>query len=478
MARTLAHGRLTKQDPGEAFRRSGLIAALGNKGIFGNHMDQLLFEAHGYEHILGSVSQVASDFATMTWDQAQQRFEDKSGSEVVLSHYDRIAVMGMDTLTDNIELDNLTGLEIFHIGNTPGQTGDNPKFQLGDAGGGEPFKIKLGPNTRDCKLDLLTDKPFEELLRTLTLDQKRYIANQGRDNHIRVNGRQIYNPSRTGEIAQFDALPANPYLVRMDGGMNHWIADASNVSLAWFRDLNIFLDGLRSDGTVLQETNSRFTNPAIIAATPWFFQVNSVYRFLTDLSDADTRTFDRDSPTIVLGLVADFVLNSDVVTFVDFVGSGYEGDAKNNMRIYGPAEIPAVNTATTLLVDINTTTHTARLIDALTGDPVLATGNATNEVVLVNNSGAAAGSRDEDTFQNITGQLDIRASDTPPLISSDSGALNYTAAGGTGTSQPITSTGVAVPRDLLEFDASDSLGSNSHDQTQPRSTAVRFYYKA
>lgn len=451
MARTLAHGRFTKDDPGEAFRRSGLITALGNKGIFGNHMDQLLFEAHGYEHLLGSVSQVASDFATITWDQAQQRFEDKSGSEVVLSHYERIAVIGMDTLTDNIELDNLTGLEIFHIGNTPGQSGDNPKFQLGDAGGGEPFKIKLGPNTKDCKLDLLTDKPFEELLRTLTVDQKRYVANQGRGNHIRVNGRQIYNPSRTGEIVQFDALPTNPYLVRMDGGMNHWTADASNINLAWFRDLNIFLDGLRSDGTILQETNSRFTNLATIAATPWFFQVNSVYRFLTDLSDADTRIHDRDSPTTPdLELVANFVLNSDVVTFVDFLGSGYEGDSKNYMRIFGSAVIPS---DTVLLVDINTTTHTARMIDALTGDPALATGNATNEIVFINNSGAAAGSKDEDAFET-----HVHGTPGSTSLSAANAGVRYGSAG------------LAVDTTIIT--------GRTHDQTQPRSTAVRFYYRA
>jgi len=475
MGRTLAHGRHSKEDPGEAFRQNGLIDALGNEGVFGNHLDQLLFEAHGYEHILGSASQLAADFATITWDQAQQRFEDKAGAEVVLADYERVAVIGMDTLTDNLVLDNLTGLEIFHIGNTPSQTGDNPKFQLGDAGGGEPYKIKLGPSTQDCKLDLLTDKPFRELLRTLTLDQKRYIANQGLNNHIRVNGEEIYNPSQTGEIIQLDALPANPYLVRMDGADNPWAADVSVNNSAWFRNLNIFLDGLRSNGTILEETNSRFTNPATIAATPWLFQVNVAYRFLTDLSELDTRTFARDSPTADLSLVADFTLNSDIVTFVEFEGK-YEGDAKNYMRIYGPAEIPLVNVATVLLVDINTTAHTAKMIDALTGNPVLATGNATSEFVIVNNSGAAAGSQDEDAFQDITGEFDIRPSGTP-IISHPAGAFSFTLGGGTGTSQPITAAGAAVAEDLIEFTASDDINTRIHDQTQPKSTSVRFYYK-
>lgn len=479
MGRTLAHGRLSKEEPGEAFRQNGLIAALGNKGIFGNHLDQLLFEAHGYEHILGSTSQVASDFATMTWDQAQQRFEDKSGAEVVLSHYERIAGMGMDTLTDNIVLDNLTGLEIFHIGNTPGQTGDNPKFQLGNKGGGEPYKIKLGPNTKDCKLDLLTDKPFEELPQTLTPDQKRYIANQGRNNHIRVNGQDIYNPSHTGEIVQFDALPANPYLVRMNGGMNHWIADASNVNLAWFRDLNIFLDGLRSDGTVLQETQSRFTEPATIAANPWLFQVNMSNRFLTDLTsdppDGDTRIHDRTDPfeTLIQGQVDTF--GNNIVRFQVSFPLAY---IKNNMRIQQPGIIPGESSATTIIRNYNSTTREAEMFDALTGDPVIV-GNF-SFIADLDNSGAVGGSHDEDAFQNITGEFHSRRAElNSSIISSISGAFSVSVNAG-GSQQQLDRLATVSNADIIQFDASDSTaegGARTHNQTQPRSTVVRFYYR-
>lgn len=476
--RTLPHGRHTAQDPGEAFRKTGLIAALGNKGLFGDYLDQLLFEGHGVEHVLGSAVQVASDYATITWDQAQQRFENKAGAEVVPGDYQRIMVMGMDTLTDNIVIDNITGLEIFHVGNTPGQTGDNPKFQLGDSGGGVPYKIKLGPNTRDCKLDLLTDKPFRELSHTLSLDQKRYVANQGLNNYIKVNGVEIYNPSHTGEIIQLDSLPANPYLARMDGVKNHWMADASNVNLAWFRDLNIFLNGLRFDGTVFQETQSRFTNAAIIAATPWLFQVNQVYRFLTDLAGTpfDTRINERLSPTVAIELAASFTISSDTVTFLT---PFFEGNAKNYMRIIASV-LPSGLTDTVLLVDINTATHTAKMIDALTGAPVLATGTVGFEVVFISNSGAAAGSYDEDALQNITGTLDMRSAAGNPIfkdIGASSGALNFVIDGGTDTDPALSSTGVAVQDDRLDFNASDSLDAKIHDQTQPQSTAVRFYYR-
>lgn len=482
MGRTLAPGRFSKQDPGEAFRRNGLIVALENKGIFGDYLDQLLFEAHGYEHILGSVSQVASDFATMTWDQVQQRFEDKAGAEVALSHYERIAVIGMDTLTDNIVLDNLTGLEMWHIGNTPGQTGDNPKFQLGNAGGGEPFKIKLGPNTKDCKLDLLTDKPFEELLNTLTLDQKRYIANQGLNNNIRVNGQQIYNPSHTGEIIQLNALPTNPYLVRMNGGINHWMADASNVNLAWFRDLNIFLNGLISDGTTLQETQSRFTSLATIGSTPWLFQVNIANRFFTDLAgppDGDTRIHQRSS-SIGGGenKTGTFVNTSNIVTFSSI------GNIKNEMRIRGASGrgIPdETDDGTTILRNINTAARTAEMYDALTDAPVFATSGGPT-LVNMNNSGAVGGSHDEDAFQNIIGSFDIReVQGSSNITLNETGAFSKLNAGGENT---ISGVSIGPPNeltDLITFDASDSTaegGAKTHDQTQPKSSGVYYYYKS
>jgi len=274
MTRTLAPGRFTRTDPGEAFRANGLIGALGNKGIFGNHLDQFLFEAHGYEHILGSTSQVSADVATITWDQAQQRFEDKAGAEVVLTDHDRIAVIGMDTLTDNIVIDNITGLEIFHIGSTPGQSGDNPKFQLGDAGSGEPFKIMFGPGTSECKLDLQTDQTFADLqLSNLTITQKQFIANQGKNNHIRVNGEVIYDPSSAGQIIKYDTQPLNPYFLRMDGASFPFATNVLVDNLAWFRDLNIALDGERSDGSGgFTENQSRFSP---LATAVYLFNLNT-----------------------------------------------------------------------------------------------------------------------------------------------------------------------------------------------------------
>lgn len=475
MPRRLPWGRHTKASDAvvtEALRQAGIIGSFGNKGIFGDILDKLFFEAHGYEHLLGSSAQLTADYATMTWDESNQRFENKAGAEVVVDHYERVAVMGMDTLlVDNLVIDNITGLEMFHIGNTPGQTGDNPKFQLGDAGSGAPYKIKLGPNTKDCKLDLLTDKPFNELSRTLNLDEKRYIANQGRGNYIRVNGVEIYNPSTCGEIITLDATPTNPYLVRMDGQAKHWMADASNVNLAWFRDLNVALGGLASNGTNMLETQNRFTFESIIENFPWLFQVNSANRFFTDLSTEDARLHRRKSPTPNLGdTLAEFTLGDDVV---NFPLSPYTDRIRNGMRIIGGLALPDSDTTTVLLVDIDTTAHTAKMINGVTGDQVFAL--ATTFGGIFNNSGAASGSYDDDFIKHISGTVSMRIGDSS-IVNFPTGIFSVASLIGPADHQGFNASGLSILDDRLTFNTLNVSGLSAA-QTQPKSTAVLRFYR-
>ena len=393
MPRRYAHGRFTKQDPGEAFRKNGLINALGNKGVFGDHLDQLLYEAGGYEYLLGSEAQLSAEIANLTWNQSTQRFEEWDGSEVILQNWDRIAVIGMDTLTADMVIDNVEHLEIFHIGNGFGQSGDDPKFKLGDSGGGVPYKIKFGPNTANCKLDLLTDKTFKELdLSLLTQVQKQYIANQGRGNYIKVNGEEIYNPSEAGNIITKDTPPPNPYLLRMNATLWPWSSNAAVDGLAWFRDLNIALDGSRWDGSQFVETQSRYTFPALISASPWLFKLGFANRFMTDISALDTRVHQRTDPTgVSIAATANFN-GTNLVVFSSGIGN-----IKNGMRIQG-AGVPGSSAATTILKLINTSINAALMFDGLTGAPVnVATASGVG--VTIDNSGAAGGSHDDDYFQ-------------------------------------------------------------------------------
>lgn len=480
MGRTLAFGRVTKEDPGETIRKSGIVGAYGNKSPFGDHFDQLLFEAAGYEYILGSAAQLAADFATITWDQSQQRFEDRDGSEVALDDYDRIAVIGMDTLTDNIIIDNVVGLEIFHIGNTPGQSGDDPKFKMGDQGGGIPWNIWLGSNTKDCKLDLQTDIDFRSILNltygsATQASNARYIANQGLNNYIKVNGVEIYNPSRSGEIIKFDSLPANPYLIRMNGQILAWMTNGAAASEAWFRDLNIALSGYRWDGSDFLETQSRFTLPATIAAAPYVFQVNTANRFFTDISSLDTRIHQRtDSNGVSVAETGNFVNTSNIVTFTSL------GNVKNGMRISGASArgIPDATgiPGTTILRNINSTAKTAEMYDALTGAAVNATSTGATACTM-DNSGAAGGSHDNDYFQNITGNFTHPRWETGLNPLTGAGALVGTDNSGTNQSQIAVGLGLGTAQKLY-FDASNSPSARTHDQTQPITSGGYYYYRA
>lgn len=480
MARQLPLGRITKTQVPDAVRKSGVHAAFGEKGFFGEYFDQLMFEAHQIEHILGNASQLASDFATMTWSNSNSRFENKAGGLVTLGDYERVAVIGMDTLTANMVIDNVKGLEIKHIGATPGQTGDNPKLQLGDAGGGEPFKIRLGTNALDCRLDLLTDQPFDDLDRlNLSITQKQYVANQGKNNFIKVNGEQIYNPSETGQIIKYDTQPKNPYLLRMAASDFPWSANAVVNNLAWFRDLNIALNGQRWDGSQFVETQGRFTPVGVVN---YLFRLNRANRFFTDMKDGidfDTRIHERNDPTGVTVLdTAGVSIGSNVVTFVSII------DIKNNMRISGLSaqgipDATSIIPETTILKNINTAANTAEMFDALTGAPSTATSSGSGLTVTMNNSGAAGGSHDDDAFQNITGSFETREMEgggdmvvVHNDVFSDGGA-------GTTLNPGVTATGAANnPSQLSNFDASNSPFARTHDQTQPRSSAVYYYYKA
>lgn len=479
MARQLPLGRITKTQIPDSVRRSGVFASFGDKGFFGEYFDQLMFEAHQIEHILGNAAQLASDFATMTWSNSNSRFENKAGGLVTLGDYERIAIIGMDTLTANMVIDNVKGLEIKHIGATPGQSGDNPKLQLGDAGGGEPFKILLGADALDCKLDLLTDKPFAELeLSNLTLAQKQYVANQGKGNFIKVNGERIYNPSEAGQIVKYDTRPGNPYLLRMDGTFYPYGSDVATDNLAWFRDLNVALGGQRWDGTKFVEVNSRFSlNPTLV-----FFRINSANRFFTDISSLDTRIHSRTDPTGVnIAAIADFVNTSNVVTF-----QGGAGNIKNGMRINLASSegIPDGAVGTTILKNINTATGTAEMIDALTGAAVPATATFNGRAVEIDNSGAAGGSHDDDAFQNhrhhIAHNTTLNAAD--PLIDSEN-TLGRELSQGAPFSYQLKQEGagflpaVSGPTSLPIALITDPAAPNLHDQTQPRSSAVYFYYK-
>lgn len=462
MPRTYKPFRFTGVEPGESVRKAGITAAYGNNAPPGAHFDKLLADAYGYEHLLGSASHVASDIATITWNQTAQRFENKAGAQVVLESWDRVAVMGMDTLTADMVIGGtVEHIHIFHIGNGFGQSGEDPKFKLGDAGGGVPYKIRVGLNTKNCKLDLLTDKPFAQLdYLGISRTNQRYIMNQGVGNHIKINGVEIYNPAKAGQIVKFDTKPANPYLIRMNGGQWPWKSGAGVNSQAWFRDLNIALGGQRWNGSAFIETQSRFTLPSLITASPQYFQVNTAKRFMTDISSSDTRVHQRADPTgVSISATASFN-GTNTVTFTSGIGN-----IKNGMRISG-GTVPGSPAATTILRSVDTSANTAKMYDALT-DAAVNVASASGVAVTINNSGAAGGSHDEDYFQG-------------HRINVGAGALlagtTFDRRGNINFAVDQFSNFNAEPQTI----ANDGINGppRVHNQTQPQSTGMYYYYKA
>ncbi len=480
MSRTLAHGRLTKVDPGEAIRKAGFTAAYGDNAPPGAHMDQLIFESAGYEYILGSAAQVGADVATITWDQAQQRFEDKAGSLVTLDDYDRVAVVGMDTLTADIVIDNVVGLKMWHIGNTPGQSGDNPKFDLGDSGGGVPYKIVLGSGTSGCKLDLQTTTDFRSLVNftqssasALEPYKARYIANQGVRNQITVNDNQIFNPCRAGEIVKLDTHATNPYYLRLNGQVFPFANGAGVAGQTWFRDLNIALDGYRWNGSAFVESSSRFTS----VSSPYLSQANTANRFFTDISALDARVNIRSDPNgVSIAATAAFVSGTNIVTF-----SGGAGNIKNNMRINGADAqgVPSGLSGTTVLRNIDTAAGTAEMWGNLSMVPINATATIGGIAVTMDNSGSAGGSIDDDFLQNITGSFGIRgiAGTANTITANESGVFSKTIAGGSTSLNGLTSALPTENFDLISFDATNSPGARTHTQTQPLSSGAYYYYR-
>lgn len=485
MSRVLAWGRITKSDDAEltdALRKSGFIGSFSNKGVYGNILDRLIFEAQGYEHILGSASQLASDFATITYSFTNSRFEDKVGSEVVLGDYERVAVIGMDVFTGDMVIDNVVGLEMFHIGATPGQSGNNPRFELSDAGGGVPYKIFLGPNTRECKLDLKTDKDFRQLLNFTygpvisDPNNARYVANQGLKNYITVNGYEAYNPARAGEIVKFDTPPINPYYLRMNGQLFAYAANPSVNGIAWFRDLNIALGGYYETSGVLIEYASRFTSQSTIISSPYLTRVNVANRFMTDISTEDTRRHQRTDPTGAAFVGTVSFNGTNIVTFTSLPVV-----PRGGMRIQG-AGIPSSPVATTILRNYKTLpTVTAEMYNADTAAPVIVP-TASGVSVTIDNSGAAGGSHDKDYFQNITGSYEIAppelASPGNEVIHNAQGAYTFITGGGITVNVPkLDGVPPTSGTDLMQFNASNSPSARTHDQTQPISAGIYYYYK-
>jgi len=355
------------------------------------YANQAIFESVT-DHVWGTQNQTLTDDATFYTDSTGNPF-DKTDTAVVLTDDDKVLIVYDTALAANLKLDPVSSvrlnIEMFR----------GTELNFSDAGGGVPYKLILGTNIKTgSNIKIRGTQEFIDLTFSLTDDQKRFISNQSIGTRIQYNEDVIYDPAHVGDVVTKDSYPANPYLARMNGQQLNWklhVTPATNNTLAWFRDLNKFLHGYR-DGS---EEASRFTLPAIISASPHLFQVNTANSMIRDVSAIDPDIHSRtDSNGVSTAATADFVNTSSTVTFQSSIGN-----IKNFMRLNGADArgIPDASSGTpgtTILVDIDATARTAKMVNALTLAPVAATSTGSTAVTM-DNSGAAGGSLQTDAFQ-------------------------------------------------------------------------------
>ena len=311
---------------------------------------------------------------------------DKNDAAYTLSDDDEILINHNATLAANLKLQPVSS-KILKIGMAKGIT-----LNFGDAGSGVPYKAILGGNIAEGS-DIFMRGTFDFRKNTLSDADKRLIANQAIGLKIKYNRDVIYDPNHTGDVVTRDTKASNPYLLEYDGAAYDWLADASNTTKSWFRDLNVYLDGLVYNGSTYDETRGRFTDPAGVA---YKFQVNTGFGLFRQISGDNP---DIHSQTDINGVsvadTASFVSGTNIVTFVSIT------DIKNGMRINGANTQGILDgtNGTTILKNVDTTAKTAEMIVALTGVNQNANATVGSIAVTMDNSGAAGGSKQEDEFE-------------------------------------------------------------------------------
>jgi len=341
------------------------------------------------DHVWGNENQVKVAKTASFYTDATGAPLDANDAAVTLENDDRILMAHDVEITSNLLLTPISSLRL--------QIGMLKGIEL-NFGSGVPDKIIFSPNVKSgSTIKIRGSLKFDE--NELSEEDRRLIVNHCRGVKIQYNNIVIYDPAQTGEIIYTDNRPSNPYLIEVNSQALDWIEDASNLTKTWFRDLNVYLGGLISNGATFDETRSRFTFPGALA---YKFQVNKWVGFSRRISSDDPDIHERtDVNGISVLSTASFIISSSTVIFTSIT------NIKNGMRISGGdsqgiPEASSVIPGTTILKDVDTSGSVATMIDGLTLIEVTATSTAASIPVTMDNSGASGGSNQLEQDNSIT----------------------------------------------------------------------------
>ena len=115
-----------RSDPGNSKRLSGWSADERPPYQWFNQLAYETFEnlraADRYDHVIGTNAQVDDNDASCYYDSATQTFKDISDNTVTISNGERLLIIGLDTLSDDLDLSardflHVVGLPSYEIGN-------------------------------------------------------------------------------------------------------------------------------------------------------------------------------------------------------------------------------------------------------------------------------------------------------------------------------------------------------------------------
>lgn len=478
--------RVRIDDPAAVnFSGSGSIVV---NGKLINNQSVLIELSNQPDHVVLTAAQqalYANDDSIVRYDQSAQNFKRRDNTVVPVADGSWVMINSLEELT----IDDL----VFEANNLKIECYRNFKLDLGDQGDNIPYAVFIKGN--DCQVnfqmfqsikdlaDLLGDDRLIFMANGLSaMENRRVIKNQGEHNRIIYNNEEIFSGGNPSARIDF-AKPNHPYLLEWDGfiydGLLRDLPSLpffDNKKKCWFAELHYWLD---------RRFNAQLLNPDTTLAYHSVRMPPRSEDFFRPINNTDP---DRHSRTDA-GIFVDTILAADYSQVSDKIildGANPEIDVKNvkNGQRIQASGLPGGGTATTVVRPGSIVTSPGNesflIMNAQTNAPVTnsASGNLTLDF-----SGMAAGSHQDDQFQNIIGNLlsrNVATTGVPPhlIIESTIDPGVFSSFFLSSSDSPISAAGAAVNQHInINFDSSNSPGARAGTETRARNSLIIPYYK-